>query len=81
MFNGSNESSRRDLQSETGPGASGAENTMNIKEILRGTFWDIVLSQMMYFGGFRSSEWYQSNAIGEIYNLGLVPEPPELNKS
>ena len=50
-----NESSRRDLQSETGPGASGAQKMMKIYEILRGTFWDIVLSRMKYFEGFRSS--------------------------
>ena len=47
---------------------------------LRGTFWDIVLSRMRYLGGFRSSRCHGSNRKNEIYNLGLVPEPPELKQ-
>ena len=41
---------------------------------------DIVLSWMRYLGGFRSSRYHGSNRKNEIYNLRLVPEPPELNK-
>ena len=35
---------------------------------------------MRCFGGFRSSRRYHPNQKNEIYNLGVVPEPPELKK-
>ena len=41
---------------------------------------NIVLSWMRCFGGFRSSRWYGFERKNEIYNLGVVPEPPELKK-
>ena len=43
-------------------------------------FWDIVLSWMRCFGGFRRSRCHGSKRKNEIYNLGVVPEPPELKK-
>ena len=43
-------------------------------------FFDIVLSRMRYLGGFRSSRCHHPNPLGEIYNLGMVPELPELTK-
>ena len=44
------------------------------------TFRYIVLSWMRCFGGFRSARWYGFERKNEIYNLGVVPEPPELRK-
>ena len=41
-------------------------------------FRNIVLSPFWNFGGFKSSRWHGSNRKNEIYNLRLVPEPPEL---
>ena len=42
--------------------------------------WNIVLSWMRCFGGFVSSRRYHPNQKNEIYNLGVVPEPPGLGK-
>ena len=47
---------------------------------LRCFFLDIVLSQIRYLGGFRSSRCHGSNRKNEIYNPGMVPELPELEK-
>ena len=46
----------------------------------QGWDWNIVLSWMRCLGGFRSSRWYHPDQKNEIYNLRLVPEPPELEK-
>ena len=72
-----------DLQFGSGPRASRAQEIIkkrNTLKILRGTFWDIVLSRMSCLGGFRSSRWYHPDQKNEIYNLGVVPEPPGLKK-
>ena len=39
---------------------------------------DIVFSRMRYLGGFRSSRCHHPNPLREIYNLGMVPDLPEL---
>ena len=47
----------------------------------QGWDWNIVLSWKRCLGRFRSSRWYHPDQKNEIYNLRLVPEPPELEKS